>query len=243
MAYITNPISKRRIISSGPTARNLYKLCKDEIHRCYPGDMAILELQFGKPEPEIDCSKLPHLPFEMIDKIIHILNGKTYRNICKNYLISKDINNIPFEFKFDAFGDLDEFFMYHAKKYTLGQLKNPVRTDEILFANQFAAMIDIMTEKDRRVFIRGQPTRGTAERTRYNKLWVYRLIVLNFALNRLVIVGGEEIDKCGTDTDSLFEFREKLITYITPRNIFSNIDMRYNNEMEKVYIRDDRRRR
>ena len=115
----------------------------------------------------------PNLPTEIINHIILLSSDHIYTNVCKNFIISKHIatNN---KITFDGSGDIDQFFDYHAKKYTIAQLKNPTSDREIVFVKQLTAMIDhTLKVHVHRLFCFDYDSKRN---TRWIRLWIYKMI-------------------------------------------------------------------
>ncbi len=153
---------------------------------------------------------MPELPYHIIGKIIHATGS--CREFCRNNLVNKEINEImPQRFKFDETVDTDEFFDYTAKKYTLGQLKNPVGDEEIVFVKQYGAFFDIMLKKEKK-------RRGNAitfdddlvESAINKKMWIYRWVLVSFARNTIDTYIDTIIKPHLSDCDSLHDTMEKL---------------------------------
>lgn len=202
--------------------------------------MEILEQSYGsrEKEQEIDHTNLPKLPIDIFEKIVHMMHGKnTYRNFCKGKLISDEINKLPFSLKFDSLGDLDEFFMFHANNYTIGQLTNPIGDKETLFARQFTEIVEKTLEKNASILGSGA-RRGSQKRTVRINLWIYKLILYRYVRDDIDTNIDDKITV--SDSDSLFEFRTKLSDYIIPRDLVS---WKLNGQKEFVSIQNRRVRR
>lgn len=78
---------------------------------------------------------IPNIPADVMD-IIFKVSSDTCRTYCKNRLICKGINTLPYQFKLDGSDAVDDFFKYAATRFTISQLADPKGDEEIAFANQ-----------------------------------------------------------------------------------------------------------
>lgn len=224
--FITNPLTKRSVKSSGKVARKVYNLYKAGELECSDKDIAILERLFYPKKPEIIYNTgFPELPMHIIEHIVDKASG-TCREYVHNKLICKEFNTKPYNVKNDGFEDVCDFFDYTTGARTLSQLKNPVSDDDIAFAKQFMDFFEAELEKNVE-FLKVGAKKGSvkAVRTRWGKLFICKVIVGMFVRNTLAIRRFSPrqsvyIDVPATiivsDSDSLRDISDKLRAFVAP---------------------------
>ncbi len=88
---------------------------------------------------------IPNLPTDVMD-IIFKVSSDTFQTYCKNRLICKGINTLPYQFKLDGSDNVDAFFKYAASRFTLYQLADPKSDEEIAFADQCTAVFSAVSK-------------------------------------------------------------------------------------------------
>jgi hypothetical protein len=94
------------------------------------------------------ASMIPNIPADVMD-IIFKVSSDTCRTYCKNRLICKGINTLPYNFKLDGSDSVDDFFKYASTRFTVSQLANPQGDEEIAFADHCKAVFTAAIEKNK----------------------------------------------------------------------------------------------
>eukprot|EP00798_Chlamydomonas_sp_ICE-L_P017537 gene17537-23857_t len=97
------------------------------------------------------ASMIHKLPVDVMDSIfkVFLANNDSCRTYCKNRLICKGINTLPYQFKLNGSDNVDDFFKYAATRFTINQLADPKGDEEIAFADQCRAVFLSVIEKNK----------------------------------------------------------------------------------------------